>query len=127
LTGAVATISGDELAKSPVADLSNTLAGAMPGLIVNTRSGEPGNDQATILIRGVGTLGNNGPLVVIDGIPDRQGSFNRIDPADIASFTVLKDASGAIYGARAANGVILITTKRGISGKSVLSICSISQ
>src|SRR5204862_333280 len=67
------------------------------------------------------TLGNTAPLVVIDGIPDRQGGFDRINPNDIASFTVLKDASGAIYGARAANGVILITTKRGTTGKSTLS------
>jgi len=121
LTGSVVSIGGDELAKSPVASLSNSLAGAMPGLIVNTRSGEPGSDQATVYIRGIGTLGNTAPLVVIDGIPDRQGGFDRINPNDIASFTVLKDASGAIYGARAANGVILITTKRGISGKPSLS------
>jgi len=121
LTGSVVSIGGDELAKSPVASLSNSLAGAMPGLIVNTRSGEPGSDQATVYIRGIGTLGNTAPLVVIDGIPDRQGGFDRINPNDIASFTVLKDASGAIYGARAANGVILITTKRSISGKPSLS------
>jgi TonB-linked SusC/RagA family outer membrane protein len=121
LTGSVSSVSGDDLAKSPVASLSNTLAGSMPGLIVNTRSGEPGGDQASVFIRGIGTLGNSSPLIVIDGIPDRQGGFDRIDPNDIASFTVLKDASGAIYGARAANGVILITTKRGISGKPSLS------
>jgi len=121
LTGSVSSINGDELAKSQVASLSNSLAGSMPGLIVNTRSGEPGSDQASVFIRGVGTLGNTAPLIVIDGIPDRQGGFDRIDPNDIASFTVLKDASGAIYGARAANGVILITTKRGVAGKSVLS------
>lgn len=121
LTGAVSSVTGEDMAKSPVAALSNTLAGSMPGLIVNTRSGEPGSDQATIFIRGVGTLGNTAPLVVIDGIPDRAGGFDRLNPADIASFTVLKDASGAIYGARAANGVILITTKRGQSGRSSLS------
>jgi len=121
LTGAVSAISGDELAKSPVPNISNALAGSMPGLIVNTRSGEPGADDATVYIRGVGTLGNTAPLIVIDGIPDRQGGFNRLDPSDIESFTVLKDATGAIYGARAANGVILITTKRGVSGKSTLS------
>lgn len=124
LTGAVSTISGNELAKSPVANLSNALAGSMPGLIVNTRTGEPGADDATVLIRGVGTLGNTAPLIVIDGVPDPQGGFNRLDPADIASFTVLKDATGAIYGARAANGVILITTKRGIAGKPTLTFTS---
>jgi TonB-linked SusC/RagA family outer membrane protein len=121
LTGSVATISGSEMAKSPVASLSNSLAGAMPGLIVNSRSGEPGADQASINIRGIGTLGDNSPLIVIDGIPDRQGGLDRVNPNDIASLTVLKDASAAIYGARAANGVILITTKRGAAGKSVLN------
>ena len=121
LTGAVSTISGKELAKSPAANLSSSLAGQAPGLIANTRSGEPGNDDATIFIRGKATLGNTAPLVVIDGIPDRAGGLSRLNPADIESFTVLKDASGAIYGARAANGVILITTKRGIAGRSTLS------
>ncbi len=121
LTGAVSDISGAEIAKSPVANISNALGGSMPGLIVNTRSGEPGADDAAFYIRGLGTLGNTAPLIVIDGIPDRQGGFNRLDPNDIESFTVLKDATGAIYGARAANGVILITTKRGITGKSELS------
>ena len=124
LTGAVSTISSKDLAKAPVANLSGSLAGQAPGLIVNTRSGEPGNDDATILIRGKATLGNNGPLVVIDGIPDRAGGLSRLNPADIESFSVLKDATGAIYGARAANGVILITTKRGISGKPSLSFTS---
>ena len=122
LTGAVSTIKGTELEKSPVANVSNTLAGAVPGLIVNTRSGEPGADDASILVRGKGTLGNTSPLVVIDGVPDR--GFNRLDPADIESFTVLKDATGSIYGARAANGVILITTKRGTPGKTSLSFTS---
>ena len=121
LTGAVSVISGAEIAKSPVANISNALAGSMPGLIVNTRSGEPGADDASVYIRGVGTLGNTAPLIVIDGIPDRQGGFGRLNPSDIESFTVLKDASGAIYGARAANGVILITTKRGTTGKPTLS------
>lgn len=123
LTGAVSTIKGTELEKSPVANVSNTLAGAVSGIIANTPSGEPGADDAKILIRGKGTLGGNtGPLVVVDGIPDR--GFNRLDPADIESFTVLKDATGAIYGARAANGVILITTKRGTTGKTSLSFTS---
>jgi outer membrane receptor protein involved in Fe transport len=93
-------LSGSEMAKSPVAALSNSLAGALPGLVVNTRSGEPGADQASINIRGIGTLGDNSPLIVIDGIPDRQGGLDRIKPNDIASLTVLKDASAAIYGAR---------------------------
>lgn len=121
LTGAISTISGNELAESPVANLSNALAGAIPGLIVNTRSGEPGEDDATIFIRGKGTLGSTSPLVVIDGVPDPLGGFERLDPSDIQSFTIIKDATGSIYGARAANGVILITTKRGTAGQPVLS------
>jgi len=122
LTGSVSTIKGSELEKSPVANVSNTLAGALPGLIVNTPSGEPGADDAMILIRGKATLGSTSPLVIIDGVPDR--GFTRLDPADIETFTVLKDATAAIYGARAANGVILITTKRGTAGKSTLSFTS---
>ena len=121
LTGAVSSISGKELERSPAANLTNSIAGQVPGLIVNTRSGEPGNDDAAVFIRGKGTLGNQSPLVVIDGIPDRSGGFARLNAADIASFTVLKDATAAIYGARAANGVILITTRRGQSGKSSLT------
>jgi TonB-linked SusC/RagA family outer membrane protein len=121
LTGSVAAISGRELEKSPAVNLSNSIAGQVPGLIVNTRSGEPGNDNADVFIRGKSTLGSTGALVVIDGIPDRAGGFNRLNPADIESFTVIKDATAAIYGARAANGVILITTRRGRSGKSVFT------
>lgn len=121
LTGSVASISGRELEKSPAVNLSNSIAGQVPGLIVNTRSGEPGNDNADVFIRGKSTLGSTGALVVIDGIPDRAGGFNRLNPADIESFTVIKDATAAIYGARAANGVILITTRRGRSGKSVFT------
>ncbi len=121
LTGAVSSVTGKELERSPAANLTNSIAGQVSGIIVNTRSGEPGNDDAAIFIRGKGTLGNTAPLVVIDGIPDRSGGFARLNPADIASFTVLKDATAAIYGARAANGVILITTKRGQSGKSSLT------
>ena len=122
LTGAVATISGAELAKSPSTNLTNSIAGQVPGLIVNSRGGEPGNDNADVFVRGKSTLGNSGALVVIDGIPDRAGGFARLNPADIESFTVIKDASAAIYGARSANGVILITTKRGKTGQPVLSL-----
>lgn len=124
LTGAVSSVSGEELAKAPISNLSDAIAGKLSGVIANTRSGEPGADDAEIYIRGKGTLGNTSPLIVIDGVPDRQGGFSRLNPADIESFTVLKDATAAIYGARAANGVILITTKRGIVGKPVLSFTS---
>src|SRR5690606_2328416 len=103
------------LVKSPVMNVSNSLSGRLSGVTVVTRSGEPGNDGSTIRIRGSNTLGDNSALVVIDGIPGR--SLDRVDPNSIESITVLKDASAAIYGSQAANGVILITTKRGEIGK----------
>ena len=121
VTGSVATVKGEELENSPAINLSNSIAGRMPGVIAVNRSGEPGYDGSGIRIRGSNTLGNNSALIVIDGIPARQGGFERLNPADIESISVLKDASAAIYGSRAANGVILITTKRGESGKPELS------
>ena len=109
--GSVTTVTTEELNTAPVSMVSNALAGRMPGAIVQQGSGEPGNNAAVILIRGKGTLGDNSQLIVVDGIPGRD--MNSLQPSDIESLTVLKDASAAIYGARAANGVILITTKRG--------------
>ena len=117
VTGAVTAIKGENLVKSPAVDLSNSLAGRLPGLVVIQTSGEPGADGATINIRGTNTLGNSSPLIVIDGVPDRDGGLGRLNPRDIESISVLKDASAAIYGARAANGAILVTTKKGASGK----------
>jgi TonB-dependent starch-binding outer membrane protein SusC len=121
VTGSVATVKGSDLVKSPAVNLSNSLAGRLPGVTAVNTSGEPGYDGSGIRIRGSNTLGNNTALVVIDGIPARAGGLERLNPADIESMTVLKDASAAIYGARAANGVILITTKRGKTGKPELS------
>lgn len=115
MTGSISQVGGDEIKKLAAANLTNTLAGKTAGVIANTRSGEPGEDNADILIRGKGTLGSTAPLIVVDGIADR--SFSRLNPEDIESISVLKDASAAIYGARAANGVILVTTKRGAEGK----------
>lgn len=115
LTGSVSQVGGEDLKKVAAANLTNTLAGKTAGIIANTRSGEPGEDNADILIRGKGTLGSTSPLIVVDGIADR--SFSHLNPEDIESISVLKDASAAIYGARAANGVILVTTKRGKEGK----------
>lgn len=112
-TGSIASVKGDELIKSPVTNLSNALAGRLPGVITFQRSGEPGYDGATIRIRGSNTLGNNDPLIVIDGVAARAGGLERLDPNEVENISVLKDASAAIYGARAANGVILITTKKG--------------
>ena len=113
LTGSVASIKSEELISVPAANVSELLAGKVPGLLTRQTSGVPGNDATTISIRGYGE-----PLVLVDGI---QTSLNRLDPNDIESISVLKDASAAIYGARAGNGVILVTTKRGKSGKPSIS------
>ncbi|MDN5202196.1 TonB-dependent receptor [Fulvivirgaceae bacterium BMA10] len=121
VTGAVTAIEGKELVKSPAVEISNSLAGRLPGVVVIQTSGEPGLDGARINIRGTNTLGNSSPLIVIDGIPDRDGGLGRLSPQDIESISVLKDASAAIYGARAANGAILINTKRGKTGKPTIT------
>jgi TonB-linked SusC/RagA family outer membrane protein len=121
VTGAVSGVKGEALTKAPVANLTNSFAGRISGLFVQQTSGEPGYDDASIRIRGTNTFNNSGALVVIDGIPDRAGGLSRINPEDIEDVSVLKDASAAIYGARAANGVILITTKRGTTGKPQLT------
>lgn len=115
LTGSVTSVKGSDIIQSPVINVSNSLAGRLSGVTAVTRSAEPGNDATTIRIRGSNTLGNNSALIVVDGIPGR--SLDRIDPNSIESISVLKDASAAIYGAQAANGVILVTTKRGKAGK----------
>ncbi len=121
VTGSVATVKGAELEQSPSVNLSNTLAGRLAGVTAVQASGEPGYDGSAIHIRGINSLGNNDALVVIDGVPDRSGGLERLNTADIENVSVLKDASAAIYGSRAANGVILITTKHGKSGKTQLS------
>jgi TonB-dependent starch-binding outer membrane protein SusC len=119
LTGAVNTIKGEEIQKSSSVNVTNALAGRSPGVIATSYSGDPGNDNSAILIRGINSFaGGTSPLIVVDGVPDRD--FARLNPADIESINVLKDASAAIYGVRAANGVILVTTKRG-SGKTALT------
>jgi len=120
LTGSIVNVEGEELKKSPNSNVSASLQGRLPGLVASQRSGEPGRDDPDILIRGSGTFGNNSPLVIIDGVPRDQ--MSRLNPDDIESVTVLKDASAAIYGARAANGVILITTKTGNIGKPVFNL-----
>ncbi|MEY4661086.1 MAG: hypothetical protein RLZZ42_1038, partial [Bacteroidota bacterium] len=121
ISGSVVSVKGSDLQKSPTVNLSNSIAGRMAGVVAVNRSGEPGYDGSSIRIRGANTLNNNDALIVIDGIPNRAGGIDRINPADIESISVLKDASAAIYGARAANGVILITTKKGKMGKPELS------
>ncbi|WP_236970450.1 SusC/RagA family TonB-linked outer membrane protein [Membranihabitans marinus] len=111
LIGSVSVVSEKEILTSPVPNISNALSGRIPGLTAQQGTGEPGNNQSKLLIRGTATLGDNSPLVIIDGVQGRD--LNSINPNDISSISVLKDASAAIYGARAANGVILVSTKSG--------------
>ncbi|WP_374163668.1 TonB-dependent receptor [Arcticibacter sp. MXS-1] len=119
LTGAVSTVSGSELAVRPAGQTSAALQGAAPGVTVTQRSGRPGGENNSIRIRGVGTISNASPLVMIDGV---EGSIDNIDPNLIESVSILKDAaSSSIYGSRAANGVVLVTTKRGSGDKISLS------
>ncbi len=119
LTGSVATVSGETLESRPITSVSAALAGLLPGVSVNQQTGRPGADGASIRIRGTGTLNQASPMVLIDGV---EGSLNDVQANDIASISVLKDAaSAAIYGSKAANGVILITTKSGKSGEPTVS------
>ena len=120
ITGAVSTVSGEILCKSPSVNLSNNLAGRLPGLTAINSVGEPGNDNAQLFVRGLNTIGDNSPLIIVDGIPFR--NLERLNPNDIESISVLKDASAAMYGMQAANGVILVTTRRGQPGKPTISI-----
>ncbi|MEL6652384.1 MAG: SusC/RagA family TonB-linked outer membrane protein, partial [Bacteroidota bacterium] len=114
LTGAVAAIDKKQLTQVPVANTANLLAGRVPGVMTRQNSGLPGGENTQIRIRGYA----GSPLVLVDGI---QTSFDRIDPNDIESITVLKDAAAAVYGARAGNGVILVTTKRGQNGPAKIT------
>lgn len=118
--GSITTVSSEEITQAPTTNVSSALSGRLPGLFVTQSSGRPGADNATLSIRGVSTIPklddddnviNTGVLVVIDGIPGRD--LNSVEPGDIESLSVLKDASAGIYGSRAANGVILVTTKKG--------------
>lgn len=119
LTGAVATVKDDDISRRAVGQASSALQGLAPGVTVTQNSGSPGGDAGTIRIRGVGTLGNANPLVIIDGI---EGSLNDLDPNTIESISVLKDAASAsIYGSRAANGVVLVTTKRSKTEKLTIN------
>lgn len=115
--GAISSVSTKELTQSPVSNLSNALAGRLPGLISIQRSGRQGSDDAQLLIRGVATLNGSGPMVVVDGVEGR--TIADIEPSDVESVSILKDATAtAIYGIRGANGVVLITSRRGSSSKA---------
>lgn len=121
VTAAIATISMDDLVQTPQANISNMLVGRMPGLIATQRSGAPGEDFSDLFIRGVSTFtDNSSPLIMVDGV--ERSNFNGIDPNEIESLSILKDASAtAVYGVKGANGVILITTKKGTIGAPKIS------
>jgi TonB-linked SusC/RagA family outer membrane protein len=120
LTGAVSPVNVGDMEKRRVAELGQALQGQVAGVQVTQSTGAPG-DEINIRIRGEGTIGNNNPLYVIDGVPSREISF--LNPSDIQSMTVLKDASAAaIYGSRASAGVIIITTKSGEKGRSAFDV-----
>ncbi|MBX2924992.1 MAG: TonB-dependent receptor [Chitinophagaceae bacterium] len=125
LTNAVVQTTGAEIKKSTNLSVSNSLAGRLPGLFVAQQSASPGFDDAQILVRGAKTYRNTSALIVIDGVANADpDGLNRLDPNDIESISVLKDASAAIYGAQSAGGVILVTTKRGKSGKAAFDFSS---
>ena len=110
LTGSVSMVTSEDMASRPVSNMSSGLPGLLPGVTVVNATGQPGESGTTIRVRGVGTIGNANPLILIDGI---EGDLSTINPEDIESVSVLKDAASAsIYGARAANGVLLVTTKK---------------
>ncbi|WP_185213144.1 SusC/RagA family TonB-linked outer membrane protein [Sphingobacterium mizutaii] len=119
VTAAVSTMKGAEIASVPISNLSNGLGGRMAGVMVKQGSGEPGRDGSNIFIRGISSTGTTQPLIIVDGIPR---SFQQLDPNSIESFSVLKDAAAvAPYGVAGANGVILVTTKKGKVGAPTLS------
>ena len=137
VTGAITSVNAAELIKSPTGSLTTALAGRLPGLITMQRSGQPGAESPTLRIRGVSTLNGADPLVIVDGIERSSGyvpsgesagggglsGYEQINPNDIESISILKDASStAVYGVRGANGVIIITTKKGARGKPKISV-----
>ncbi|MGI6520468.1 MAG: SusC/RagA family TonB-linked outer membrane protein [Fermentimonas sp.] len=121
VTAAISTVDTKDLKQSSAPNLSTALAGRLPGLTAIQTSGQPGNDAVNLYLRGVGTLNDASPLILIDGVP--RSNISRIDPNEVESISILKDASAtAVFGVRGANGVVMITTRRGQPGKSELSI-----
>lgn len=119
LTGAVSSVDQEQLSGVPATNVTSMLQGKLPGVAITQTSGLPGRENTSIKIRGIGTMNNSDPMVLVDGL---EASMNDVNPNDIESVSVLKDAAAAsIYGTRAANGVILITTKRGKTGKPTLT------
>lgn len=120
LSGSVAMVDCKELENRPIQNVSSGLQGLMPGVAITGTNGAPGQDAGKIRVRGIGTLNEAGPYILVDGI--ETGTLSAVDPNDIESISVLKDAaSAAIYGSKAANGVVLITTKRGKTGQTKIS------
>ena len=119
ITGSLTTANITDIARSTAPSLSNSIGGIIPGIITRQASGEPGNDGAILQIRGLGTWVNANPLVLVDGV---ERDLNQVNTEEIESFSILKDASAtAVYGMRGANGVILITTKKGKVGRPQVS------
>jgi TonB-linked SusC/RagA family outer membrane protein len=114
ITGSVSTVKSEKLTVAPITNITQTLGGQLPGLISKQTRGTPGSDDASLQIRGFGSA-----LVIVDGA---ESSMNHLDPSQIESITILKDGSASIYGARAGNGVILVTTKRGIESKPIITL-----
>ena len=122
VTGAISSLKGDDLLKTPTGSVANVLAGQVTGLSSVQFSGEPGSDAANIFVRGKATFNNASPLIQVDGV-ERSDALSTIDPNEVESITILKDASAtAVFGIRGANGVILITTKRGKEGKPKINV-----
>ncbi|WP_106828355.1 TonB-dependent receptor [Parabacteroides pacaensis] len=125
VTGSIVQIDTKELKTAPSGNLSSMLQGRLPGLITKQPGGQPGADGASLLVRGLNTLGNNNPLVIVDGV---ERPFPNVNPDEIESITVLKDAtSAAVYGVRASNGVILVTTQRGVAQKPTVTFNTSAQ
>jgi len=122
VSNAITKVSAEDISASPAANLGAGLAGRMAGVTINSRGGEPGAEAVEVFIRGKSTTGDASPLYVIDGVVRDYSGLSYLNPNDIESISVLKDASAAIYGSRAANGVILITTKRGMAGKPTITL-----
>ena len=119
LIGSVASVNAAEITRVPMPNVSQALVGKLPGLITRQSSGQPGNDGVDMYVRGFGSLNSNSPMMLVDGV---ERSFNTLDPNEIESISILKDASAAaVYGVRGANGVILVTTKRGKESKPMIN------
>jgi TonB-linked SusC/RagA family outer membrane protein len=125
ITGAISKVDSEVLSLSTATNLSKGLQGAVAGLVVRQGSPQPGYDDNPIYIRGTGSFNNSEALVVIDGVPERQGGLSRLNPEEIESISVIKDATAAVYGARSANGVIVVTTKKGKEGKVDINYSSV--